>query len=123
MMVLIEGMDNTGKSTLASHLREVYRMPIVVSSRYRDIAYLDSWVNWIFAMMAAAEESDIIFDRFPIVSESVYGPILHGGNVLKNHKKWPLLLRTFAKLDPVVIYCRPHEERISIGKIENKWTE
>src|SRR5690606_16829433 len=47
----------------------------------------------------------VIYDRFPLISEAVYGSILRG----KNHfgDEWTALINLLLALDPIVIYCRP----------------
>lgn len=113
MMIVVEGMDNTGKTTLVSQLREKYLFPVLVSSRYYETENrTEKWVRWIYKMMELSRDEHIIFDRFPLISEHVYGPILRGKNVLAEHPAWPDLLGKFGGLEPLIIYCRPPMEHV-----------
>src|SRR5690606_28511148 len=47
----------------------------------------------------------VIYDRFPLISEAVYGTILRGRNHFGD--EWTALIDLLLSLDPIVIYCRP----------------
>lgn len=106
MMVIIEGMDNSGKSSLIDKLLPSYPFSVIHSRTYWD-EDPDHWVKGIQEVMEAATRRDIFCDRFPVITESVYGPVLRGKNVLSDHPSWPDLLQELARVQPVIIYCRP----------------
>jgi len=78
MLVVIEGPDGSGKSTLVRKLRDfdLARQFWCLSSarRYHSLTEVADFINWIQARPLSAAR--LVFDRFPIISEWVYGPII-----------------------------------------------
>lgn len=100
MIIVVEGPDGSGKSHLIQTLRQVLpgrfhvihrpaRPPQTVEQLNRDINFLWSLRNW----------GNFVIDRHPIISESVYGPLLRGSQL---ETSIPQLGRWDA-----LIYCRP----------------
>lgn len=90
-MIIIEGMDNAGKSTLINQLSEHFKLPYAHAHRSSaaDRSSANSWHNW-----AAACPKTLILDRHPNISDLVYGPLIRGSTpmtkegahkVRKNH--------------------------------------
>lgn len=50
-----------------------------------------------------AIREDIIFDRFPVISEPIYSAALGRKNMLPDS----MMAQVLRNLDPVIIYCRP----------------
>lgn len=112
MMVIVEGMDNSGKTTLVNQLRVKYPFSVVHSRTYRN-SDPDSWMDATLEIIEASRKKDILCDRFPAITESVYGPVLRGRNVLGEHPRWVNLLQELAKVRPVIIYCRPPDMQLT----------
>ena len=108
-MIVVEGMDNTGKTSLVNHLATRYSLPVIHSAGPRDM--LGSF-RWVRAALNH-HRHHIIFDRFALISEAVYGTILRGVDMFENPAGLHLW-DTFRRLDPIIIYCRPH-----IGVVTN----
>lgn len=94
-MIVIEGMDNSGKSTLAIALADYLEM-IVQESEGPPLSdeEINERVDKYEAMV------DRIFVRHPVVSNAIYGKFRPGGN--------PITLgRTmiFYESKPLLIYC------------------
>lgn len=78
-MIIVEGPDGTGKSNLVRRLAEDTGLPVherASSSREGPVADLWRWVcrdvyTWDVQPLA-------IYDRHPMISEYVYGPITRG---------------------------------------------
>ena len=72
-LIIIEGCDGTGKTTLLHKLAADLNLPIVKSYRPRtatDIQQFDNWAN-------AAPRTPLC-DRHAAISDLVYGPLLRG---------------------------------------------
>ncbi len=112
MYILLEGMDNTGKTTLAQKLHETLNVPVVKLPNYRKVVDKNSYIKQLIDLLELSRKADFIVDRHPIISENVYGPILEKNNVLIQNPLWPELVEAFSKANPTIIYCRPPTAKI-----------
>lgn len=107
-MLIVEGPDGSGKTTLIAELREALNIPVaprVVSKNTEAMLDLRDWVD------NNLEEGfqRVIFDRYRLISESIYGPIIrdmqHPGF---DNQQWLMeRLVKFYNLHPIIIYCIP----------------
>jgi hypothetical protein len=111
MIVVVEGPDGAGKTTLIEQIRRRSKRyfwilrPSCSPKEKNEILRLLRWVS------SRPEKLDILFDRHPAISEQIYGPIFRGIN---NLVEFEGAKATRALLGGVsmIIYCRPSEERI-----------
>lgn len=102
MLIVIEGCDGTGKTTLMSQLRDLLplRASFVTRSKrpptYYDICCETEWFE------AVPRNQIVIVDRYPTISESVYGPLLRQENLVGG---WPT--ETIVQRIDLIVYCRP----------------
>jgi hypothetical protein len=111
-MIVVEGMDNSGKSTLCEQLGKHFGFPVEHSPSKLAIVDPNSWRKWLSEAIEKAttdREHHIIYDRFPITSESVYGPVLRNNNLLYSE---PSLILKWISTNPILVYCRPPREII-----------
>jgi hypothetical protein len=111
-MIIVEGCDNAGKTTLVQKLSDELRL-LTVLNRRRPKTLLESW-DYLYAIMPAVKLLPTVMDRFMAVSEPIYGPICR-----KEALYTPMDIRQqfdyvqrFLKRPPLLIYCRPSRERI-----------
>jgi len=110
-MIIVEGCDNAGKTTLVSKLSADHRL-LVLNNRQRPLSLQDS-DDYLKLTIPLAQRFKTIFDRWQPISEPIYGPICRNTYLFESvdiafqHKA--LLM---AKLQPMVIYCRPSNEKI-----------
>jgi len=103
-MVIIEGCDNSGKSQLIMSLLQA--MPNCSILKSPGPGNIETLGFWILTMIHLADLKPIIFDRFPVISEEIYGKTLRNINVLESWGDrvfWDL----FKDSHPLIIYCRP----------------
>ncbi len=96
-MIILEGPDNSGKSTLAKKLNEIMDWPVEHSGG--PTTHEDRHIR----MMEVMEKSEVIMDRVPCISEPIYGSICRGINCFEGTK----YLENLLKNKPIIIYCRP----------------
>lgn len=119
MIIIVEGMDGTGKTTLVqqlAHRLEVQPRKFVGSlgpgDDYRSalVSRTRSEITELESAAAGGRPVKRLYDRFPLISEAVYGPVLRGRNCFGG-LYYPLRRRLLA-LKAMIIYCRPSKEVI-----------
>lgn len=109
-MIIIEGMDNTGKSTLLSKLCEEYGLEGIHSPGIKDY---DTVFSWVAESFNKDRGIPVIYDRFPLISEAVYGPTLRGRNIFTESPLGIQLQKKFrCEVRPLIIFCNPATEVI-----------
>ena len=106
-MIIIEGADNTGKSTLGKFLSKEFSLELIHSER----------PHWSWTEEQSLEHSRkqllpqlAILDRVYALSEYVYGPICRGGSALGTRHAEALV--DLYNRPYVIIYCRPQMSTI-----------
>jgi chloramphenicol 3-O-phosphotransferase len=96
MMVVIEGMDNSGKSTLALALSDYMRLPIMESE---GPPKSDEEINERVDKYERFGDA-FLYDRHPVVSNEIYGAVRLEGNPIT-----PGRSMIFYESKPIFIYC------------------
>jgi hypothetical protein len=95
LMIVIEGMDNSGKSTLGEALAEYLDM-VVQESGGPPLS--DEEIN--SRVDAYAELNDRVFVRHPVISNAIYGKFRPEGDPIT-----PGRAMLFYEAKPLLIYC------------------
>jgi len=109
-MIIVEGMDNSGKSTLIEHLGKELCLPTARSNYVRaNQSEVREWANW-----ANASPRPLIVDRHPAISDLIYGKIIRGFTHSSESFAQEMRARHF------LIYCSPplHCIKESFGERE-----
>jgi GTPase SAR1 family protein len=110
MLIVIEGMDGTGKTTLANKIIERYPQfkyvhpvpshgPEGMTGSYMVSEMLD-----IFRRVGIGE--NILTDRINLISDPIYGPICRG-KCSFDYRNYNFVLKEFFEIKPLIIYCCP----------------
>lgn len=119
-MIIVEGPDGAGKTTLISQLAQEFDLPIaprVVSKQTNDLTDLQQWVDKNLQEGFQYR----LFDRHRLISEFCYGPTLRPvqrpgfTDLMWVHHS---LRRLYREVRPVIIYCLPSLEVIK-ANLEN----
>jgi len=106
-MIILEGADNSGKSTLGKKLAKKFHLPLVHSSRPKGnllpLEILSHSNNQL-------KPSKTIQDRVYAISEYVYGHVIRGKTDLGAHHA--IALEDLYSRDHLIIYCRPNLKTI-----------
>lgn len=103
-MIIVEGCDNTGKSTLVAKLAEDLKL-LVINNKRRPKDYTEA-SNYLHQVMTSFPGIPTILDRLCTISEPVYGPICRNTHIYSQAQlrgDLDFLLRH----NPTIIYCRP----------------
>lgn len=117
-MIIVEGPDNSGKTTLINDLKHDFDQYAIFDKSPSHLVIGDnpdlvSWITWIETSLIP-ENRSVIYDRHPIISESVYGPVCRDENLLEETGYWDIL----KSLKPLIIICRPSS--IALFNIKTK---
>lgn len=100
-MIIVEGPDNTGKTTLIEQLAKEFRLPMVKSYRPRTSGDIIRFHNWVKACPAT-----VILDRHPSISDFIYGNIIRGDSPSD-----PDLIQ-FLREGHYLVFCDPPTDTI-----------
>lgn len=121
--IIIEGMDGTGKSTLLDKL--LWEFKLLRPARKAStsiggpVANLDEWVTNDIEEMATRPAS--VYDRHPLVSEPVYGPICRQRLPGKfNHKWWLDTQTRHIAHHCLLLFCNPPGDVVMRNVLANQ---
>src|SRR6516165_5566479 len=98
MMIVVEGPDAAGKSTLARYLAEALELPMIISEGPpKHPSEMGERLKRYSQLPA-----NIIFDRHPCVSEMIYAPALGRACGVSARA-----VKEFYDKKPFFIYCDP----------------
>ncbi len=105
-MLILEGPDGAGKTSLAQEFSDYFDLPIapkVVGSDTKPMVDIRDWTN----NNLAAGWQDMIFDRHRLISEPIYS-VAMGGD--RDYNFWEpawlgAAIRQFQEIRPVVVWC------------------
>lgn len=124
-VIIVEGVDGSGKTALLRNLRKQTRNYFWVASssgRPLSLPDLQDAIHWIG--QAAFLKIPIICDRFPVISEMIYGPILRGASLLDQlSRRDQANVTNLLKEVDRIIYCRPPIETIEQNLAQNPQLE
>lgn len=109
-MIIVEGPDNSGKSTLIQQLLKDYSISLFLTSK-GPIHNLKCFEERVLDVINHLGSYSYIMDRCPLLSEEVYGPILRSKNLI-DELEYPSYYRrklysSLSQGETFLIYCRP----------------
>lgn len=111
MLVILEGADGSGKTSLATRIRKDLDEYVLFLRSNGPPHRVGQLANVISLLANIPQVIPVVCDRNPIISESVYGPILRGKcmHVLTIEQ----MARWFKPM--MIIHCRPNYEALAAG--------
>ena len=117
MLFIVEGPDGTGKTTLLKKLRKslpFYTWFVASNSKPKSTVDIVEYMEWLSMI---PPNQPLFSDRFPPISESIYGPVLRNKNL--SPFQTPELADYLKKLNAVIIYCAPRSPTIKANLKKN----
>jgi thymidylate kinase len=111
-MIIVEGPDNTGKTTLKNRLMKVFPLTDKGHSGGPPKT-VQEWEDRMYRLLldkTRQETLTFIVDRF-FYSEIVYGKVLRGSTIVPQ-RNMDILEDLLMEHDPMIIYCRRPVHRI-----------
>lgn len=109
--IIVEGMDGTGKTTLLDTLlaRLPDMKPHAKAARSVEGPHLPTLDHWVVEDTKTLAEAPMsIYDRHPLVSEPIYGPVIRGGVPgLFQQSWWVGAMTAEVAHHALLIYCNP----------------
>lgn len=106
MLVVVEGPDGCGKTTLVETLRHTvgrYFWVLRPSRPPENRGQILQTLNWVYGRHPSI---DVLFDRHPVIGETVYGPTIRGASKLADFNS-PEGRKILLRPVTLIIYCRP----------------
>lgn len=127
MLVIIEGPDGSGKTTLIEKLRSDLdgffwlMRPKGPPGNLENIHLLLNTIDSSLARTGCPRYMPLIMDRHPLISENIYGPVIRGFNPLEE-AGWDKPAMAMGRLgcyrnprEILIVYCRPRATSIRSG--------
>lgn len=108
-MIIVEGLDNTGKTTLVKKLSKDLGLLVMNNQgkpkKARDV------VDYLHIVIDVSHRFPVILDRLSLISEPIYGPVIRGSHLLNTWQVHTLTYQLKSR-KPTIIYCRPPRDVI-----------
>lgn len=103
-MIIVEGMDNTGKSTLVKKLSKDLKL-LTINNQRRPTSIPEAF-RYLDGVIYMAASFPVIVDRWQPISEPIYGPICRDVTLFPPASLARMMKMT-SSTEPLIIYCRP----------------
>lgn len=114
-MLIVEGPDGSGKSTLCKELSLALDWPIADRVVDKDTKAMGDLTSWTEANVSRGFQGTI-FDRHRLISGPIYGPIMRRGPVSQRELykiDWvEAMTAQFMRCSPIIVFCLPPFETV-----------
>lgn len=114
-MFIVEGPDGAGKTTLIRRLQQEIKFEVrpraCTSDNGIDVATLK---DWVMQDLSRPIHDKGFYDRHPLISEPIYGPIIRG-RMADGFNDWEWMSKTlniFNHREPIIVFCLPPKQLV-----------
>ncbi len=112
MLIVVEGVDGAGKTTLIDRIARECKRPfwrLQGVNPHLPEAPLESLIEWV---LEKSPRIDLVCDRFSLISEAIYGMVLRNHNRLSDFLDGETCEKLIKKFVTRIIYCRPNDPTV-----------
>ena len=130
-LIIVEGVDGSGKTTLIQNFRQVASRLCWLLFRSGPPQGTEDLVDTVrYIERSSLFSVPLIVDRHPLISETIYGPIVRGKSLIEDYWTRDRALQRVVDTAVRVIHCRPPMEDIEKlarrekqmpGVLDNLW--
>lgn len=119
-MVIVEGMDGSGKSRLVQEISLKYDLPIHERASDSKTGPIDNLYEWAALDAASTRRQPLaVYDRHPFISQFVYAPILRKEMDARFLTEESRQLASSLFRQSIVIFCDPGLEAVQ-ANVDNQ---
>jgi len=110
-LIVVEGVDGAGKTTLIQNFRQQAKQLCWLFARSGPPrGSVDLYMTIQILARGSQYEIPLIADRHPLISEPIYGPITRGKSYIEEAYSRDRALDAIANTASRIIYCKPDLE-------------
>ena len=108
-MILFEGPDGAGKTSLINRLVSELKLPRAGRACTSEGGPVDDLFAWAWVDINSWRDQTFIkaYDRHPLVSEYVYGPVIRGQAAEGFHSQAAADMRKYLEAHTFTVFCMP----------------
>jgi len=125
MTIIVEGFDNCGKTTLIKQLMEKFPEDLRMIKPPGPFSSREVLLDWLNPSLESLKNPDpqdkiTIFDRYPLISEPIYGPGVRGFSMITEEEILKGLGTLMGSTQPVllILCCPPSTTVFNFGERE-----
>lgn len=122
-MIIVEGPDGAGKTTIIQNLEDDLGLPISPRVVGTDTVAMVNLKLWTEDNLNKGFQN-MLFDRHRLISEPIYGAVKHRTDPGFDDPAWMVaMMSEFYHIRPIIIYCLPPKalvlKNVNIGPTDN----
>lgn len=113
-MIILEGPDGSGKTTLLGQLENEFGLPVNPKASDSVNGPVEDLVGWVDQdLYSWPSRSVALYDRHPLISEPVYGPVVRGHVDQRFLSRWFRSSHDRLMSGALVVWCLPPFEVVA----------
>jgi len=120
-MIVVEGMDGSGKSGLVKRLSGELKVPIHARACKSTDGPVDKLYEWVVEDVTSLRWQPFsVYDRHPLISEYIYGPITRQTVSPQFYTEHAAKMSELFANSVLIVYCDPGPDEVFKNVLEGK---